>query len=1740
MAFSTSGALLEGVRVAQSANPLVYPPRSITLDSVFLNSNTQRSEYCVWVTGQPDSQEGIYIHQTSLKFYWTRNDTVQRFGYDGKSRRWVPLPGSSPIRLGVMSNIHRLRVPVPSESSTNYQIYLGLPRIFSFDYILVDSFGTPASGVVEILRSTGQLNFSENDLNNSSISSSPVYYSRDSFFDIRRYDGSISTIEADATYTAFMNPIPLSTEYPLLRVGYSRYLSAVSFPYENTMPAPSSSGTIHYALDTGRVLINSPSSHVGQNIFYDGVASGSASLSRFVLCTITTQTDDVNTIGISSHFVDLVDSERYVAYANKADNFYYLTVECVTIEPDSIDSGSIIVNTTNGEVYINDSDSELLNGFSLVFLDTYLSIDNGAGIKVYRSGASGSGNPNTFDFFEYYKVTDAKLIRGVSGASFVYVPSRPIDDSTLAYSVAAGTGSNGTFTGPLNKSTEPAQLGLGYTLDFKDKKFSFTNRKLSSKTLIVPTNAIKLDDAAIINSGITIKENSLPLDSTSYKLDVDSGSIVFLQSVGEDSPLNQSGLIGQASGHKWVSSTAVFSSSYVGSYLFVDVGPNAGFYRINTVTDPYTVFIDSSFPVSGIQKVDVKPTKEIIARYVWKNLNPPMKKIQIMKQTGPNTPAFELSQDKYSVIGGTGQITLVDLTKPGETYKVSYVSVDSPIAGLTVSDPTVPVVVTNTPRTEYLATKIRLEQATYIPGSGFVTINKDSRTIVPEKGFKVVVDGITLDSSKITYSSPDKLYLGIPLTTQTVYVDYYVAECAGGNKTFNLSYTPVLADYPHFIAKDSNRSVVLNGDLTNHIKQGALFVVNKINVYEVQSVGYDSTQDITSVVFTTEIINDYSGSFFISDPVQYFTVSNASETIASGSNSFVLSGQSNISNNSIIKLDDYPFYVASVSYSSDSNATTITLTTSVPRNFIMPLISVSDYPVVYPSKDFKTSKSLDIASTHTLFLSGPTSRILFEGSDYSISDGGSIKLTNDLSYGHTLDMTYVARAIKPAGTKYDFNYAYKISPDVEINGLLGQDLIGSYNLYSPDSFFYRIETILSYVPEVIDAIYQTGVQLSSGPSTEAVNNAQNKDYGIPSLYFNEQKYGNLDEVSKRLLMFYNDYINLYEDLLSNYDGRVVGGTNGKFRYDGNSRTVNTYEDIKNDIDDKVQISERLVLKSLFPLDIVYVPVYAYMYEVNSLSRLFPNYTTKNFVVNYKAANDIGYFEAFVGNVGVTSISSISTIKSAISVSQFTRINPVTISIPKNGDSALKVPGFTSSQLVNVCDLDGTPIGTNEILAITGPTNGPFILVMKYAVTLERGSIYLNNHSTDSKYNNRFYFTGTDISINYDSGDLKNITLAPLVTLNVQTEVHPNEILTASMSFANTSTGPKKVPALTGSTLLDNGLPSIPPLHRISELDRIGDELSFLSSVNQFTASVNPQSTVYNSNLVVKVNDSVIFLNGPNKNEIRSVVSIIDSKTFTVNSPFGSIDTTGSSIVKYTQLTEYKSVVNNLLGILHDNIYTDPVAPALVSNLDSELKVMDSIALYSGITVYNGTGSMSGSVLTDTNAHFTNTTNCYLLVQDGNNRGVYKIASSTYTTITVSDESPFYTFKYSGTAFYVVIQPYDFLSGYSLAYLAQAYKPTVDFYLKTYTWYNNVDFSLAVSRTADLNDRKAILTKLINKASGVCNSSEALYTKRFVWIQQRVDKKNGFLQRQVQSTSSRISSSTDLKNAQIKVRALMNI
>ena len=1804
MTLDTSGFLLEGIRIASGNSPFSYPPRNIVSDYSILNSASGRAEYVMFVGGQALGFSGMDIGNPTLFFSWSRNNgSVTRFDYDSFSMRWSPMPGSAPEALGVISNTKRLVAPIPDFTvitESPYSLYIGYPvRLVTFSVSIVatsDEFTDPPSGSVQISNDAGEINFSSIDIENQAYLNQQVYVTKQNFFSRSKSKGVFGALPASSidSYSLFLNPMPGAGQTPRLRIGYRPYLSVTSVATESLLSPPAPSSVV-FSLDTGKVLfsLQDIDSYPNSSVYYDGVTLGKVVLERgdvgvMTSVLISESRSKPVLIGGSPDFIGLLDplvnlildpsdSDSWESVASTRFAFflvplistfrYYfrVIVKSSTTNLTKISSGSVVVDSSTGSVYARRSDVDKFRGSILSYVDTLILMEQGASVQVFRSGVNTVGFPVVSDFIERYEVSDHIVHDGISQSPMVMLPTVPTVDSDLEVFIGQASGGGGTFVGELVDGTDPLLYGNGYVLDLDIKQLKFSSRKSVNITSDVPSSTVKLPDSVIFSDGLEVSINGTPIEpGIDFDFNKDSGLIEFVDGIGEDDPNNIINISGDIElPNKFIAKNPILDASVIGRFLFIQSGDNVGLHPINVFIDAKTITVGSTFKSSGAVSADVRTNREIIADRFWNKLSPPLKKIAIYRKGTSDLQVRKLEDDEFSVIQTLGQINIVDRAKPGDTFRVEYIWSQSNDEGVTI----VP-----TPKNEYATFKIRQEEGVSTVNSPYIKFNPDNKTVISTSTTPIIVyiENVTADPTTYVFLAPNTIVMNKPLGTDgvapLVIVDYYVSEATGGEGNFTLQNSPIEVDYPVITGRDSIASpydvldvhdvgevppTKFNGDHTQSLFPGGAILVNETQVFSIGYISYDPVADVTVIDFSPapEItLNNVSLQFtgVIYDVNGYIIFeTSASDTLEKGGTTLSVQGNRSYKSDMVFFIDEDPYRSISTSFNQKTGHTDVVLASPATRNYILPQVKHTIRPVLGPESSFQTYNPANTTSyPFTLVKSGPSPGVLRLGADYNISENGLITLTSQIGYGDVLEAMYVYNVVQPAGTVIGVNYAFQISPGQY--GISGQKLILSYNLYSPDTFFYRRESILSFIPEVIDEMKGSVTTGSStGPNISNSSSLKTKDMGNPSLYYNEQHISNVDTVIIKLLKFYNDLINNWEDILSDIDGRVVGGTSGKFRFDGllYNPAINNYYEITNDIDDLVQIYTKLVLTNIETFTFEEVPVYARMYESNSLSRIFPTAVTAFAALNDKV--DFLDFLKTMGSFKIPKLTSAGAFSPAPALSEFITFNGGTIlNIPINGDKDNLIPKFEVGQPVLIYRPDGsleTVFSTiiNSITAAISPNTGLYVTI-SVPTTLRKGGI-VQDVSVDSDH---FYSVGGDLNVDFDNGNIKNFTLPPLLAA-LQNEVKGKEIIQSDLTFSNTDIAPRRIPVLDGQTLIDSGRPSIPPLSRISESGLLSDELIVLGGMGNARVAAD-LITLTNLSFPLVVGSSIQFVNGLNAGVLVQIAAVPapTSTTAVVELPIVlQVDAVGSDfiIIQFSGQT-FENLYSSEIGILNSNVAVVPLSvPPYIGNVNSELISIDQIILSFGQQTL-GTGTItSATELTDTSVNFSLfsppiTTSSLVYVQTGANRGLYKVASFTSTVLTVSTSTPYVEFpSIGGSTPYIVIQPWSFLSSIEYEVATKFLSETLDFYESTFNWATSPVLSGLANRYAAVKARQDLaLPGFIESVTGLLTTDDDLYDIRYIWIQQRTDKKEGTTTKRTQFKSRRVDDTKKLVSGQKKL------
>lgn len=1713
MSIDTSGGLLEGIRLSEGNNGFTFPPRTVVSDQTSLDSVSGRAEYVLIAASTDPSAKSAEIVDPGLRFLWTKNQgTVVRFRYDSFSKRWLPSPGGPPDELGPLSNTERLIAPIPDSSVTDapYLIYVGsTTRLVTFTVVLVGTEGdfTPpaslAQGKVELSVQDGKLNFSQADV--TSYGGQTVLSQRQSFFDRIQSTGSIGSLPSSSAveYFLFLNPKPASGHVPRVRIGYKPLLTAVQVPNEASLGTPSP-GTFAWALDTGRVRISPADldANAGLDLYYDGVTNGTAQLTRVALGSPAGSfPSSAFTIPAA---IGVDDPQRFVIFAELAGQprryFNVLIRDPVNTAGSRPGTGSVYLDSSDGKVYMNPSDVSSLSGWAFYYLDSVVSIESGASVQFYRSGVNGSGPAQVPDFTIQYFVEDQVIVDGISASPFAMLPTTPLVDSDLSFSIAQAPGSSGTFTGGLLDGSDPFGQGRAYLLDLDLHQLNFAFRKTVQKTLLRPSPGVKLDDAAISELGFEVTKNGSPIVAgTDFSFDPDTGLMEFLDPVGESDPGNRSGISGTvALPDLFSSSPGTFSGSDVGKFLLFQSGSNQGIYGISELLSSSTVRVSPSFAAAGSAVADLRVDAEVVADRFWTEFRPPYKKFSLAVADSQAGPFTTLGNDQYSVASNVGQVSLAAPARPGQVFVITYVALDTEDDGFTY---------TPVNRVENALFKIRQEAAAVTVGSKVATFNPDGRTVNTARQLTLYLNGVPLDPEDFEFQAPGTINLAVAIESgQSLILDYWVEEALGGESVFDLLSANVDLDSPQI--SQGEQTTTFNGDQTDKLTPGSAMFIGQTEVVIVQSVQYDPSSDVTSVTFeqAPTVSSDgaailATGSVSGSDyrvaetaPVDIFT---------QGTNFLFIGGDvsSSYRAGTIVTVDGDPLSVISAAYDASAGRTRVTFAASAKRNHVLPSLTRTIRPVLFPGSSFETRMPASAGSPFTLVRMGSNRKVLIRDVDYVLTEGGSVSLTEGLTFGDSLYALYVARTFQPAGTVFSINYAYAIAPGPN-NGIQGQRLVATYNLYAPDTFFYRVETVGTFIPEVQDLLRSSASSGSSGPSIQDAVGQANKDYGRPSPYFDEQHLYNVDLVIRRLLLFYNDFVNGYEDLLSNLDGRIVGGNQGRFRFDGkiDNPPRTSFSEITNDIDDRIKLYDRL----------------RNMASPNRLSRLFPTYVTQSAAISGDVGDD--HRGDPIGSLDRDDIKSVQTVRSAKARAFFAATpGSSSFSIEKNGDDESLIPRFVSGQDVSVYSLDGVKQYTATVSSAT--TAEPATVVLNSPTSLSEGSL-LQDVSDAGNSQNHFYTPGRDLVVDTDNGQIINNTFpAPLNAY--QNPVVGSEILDFPLVLNNQDLRPRRIPVLDGFEQNDDGRLPEPLLKRTGESSLLAQEAAASLTLGFAKLSAD-LVTVSGSTVPIAINNKITFINGPNAGLERTVQSVA-SLTFTLSAPLLVADPVGSDFEVTSASVTYSEALAQEIPVLSTNSADGPTSTGAQLNvIDSELTAVGKVVILACDTISSGTGTAAPTTLTDLSANFTlaGVGSGYLIyVPSGANRGLYRVSAATANVLTVDTASPFQGFPVSGSTPYSVLRLLSFLDPAHAEFYAEFLRETVAFLSSTQSFLSALTAAGKAARAAAVAVRSAAVQGFLTQIEGLL-TDDSIYEMRYLWIDQRTNRKEGTLAQQVQAAVRR--------------------
>lgn len=1659
MSVIPKGYVLEKPRVGTGNSPFTFTPDNVIVNggaySAAFGSNEAspgRTEYLVLTEAGGDLPYA--------EFGWTKNEGIQRFDFDTGLQRFAPLPGGPIPRIAVVGptlNTTRVKITKPTVALASAPYRLYTEGGFQFTLVSVQddsSFGSPSAGTVEYSATSGSLNWAVADL--TTYTGQEVYFQQQGFFAFKDSSGNIGI----ATQ-AQLNPLPLTGQFPRIRLGYGSYLTPVEVATDGAFSVNPIEGTVEWSRATGKLKFNTTDLLTASIAYYDGVLFGTRlRLNRQTLGLVPspsiptiaspgadlifrvilpgTWTTGSAVPSSTSVIVDgganftlnakvgsilevtsgpYVGTRRMVTKVLSSTsiqvlpplparvNFTYRIEKSVKqfaetnyVEAFTIPFGKpgvVEILDTTGQVQLSILDQATYSTCTLELISGDLPIERGIALRLFRSPVDlEATNRDVLDTVSHYSVPRSLLADPVQGAPFVMLPALPLDDAAYPLAVEVGQGT-GFFEGILPRlDVANPPSGVGYLLDFEQKKVTFARRVVNQVQSLGKVGAVQLPDTLVQPSNLTLEVNlglgyqALTLDSDAI-LEPNSGTLSFTSEIGKEVVSGVGSL-----GTNTLTSAEDLSSAQVGDFVVIN-GTN-----VVTATSVSSGSIGFAPALTAQASVafEVRRGKEVLADRFFQELYlpDPKTKVERIRSLGvaTNSPRHQVdaSRTRVRLAGTFVDLTPVatdgDFTSPSvgviqvslATGNLNYATADlgkasfqvvslrrdteyriSPELGLVqfverllAQDEVLLTYVNATATTELIEEQgrflVRKELTTHALATSTIPFNPLGRTVAdnpfpavfrggrPQTDRQVSVSATTstiafladtLPTEGGAYRVVDDLPHGAVVTPdERVYIDYYVYEAIGGENTVSVLNPPMAVAQVNL--KEDSQTFTAPGNRVADFPANYALKVGDSQVYIIASAVYDSATDLTTVTLAGQPLQEdlQNPKLYISSgptAASYFVAEvNVYETLSRGNNRIRVPGDATARyrEGTIVLLGGDSYLVASSEVKETVTEITLlqptrqqyTYGVSAMRRSVRSVFLQAPQEMTTGTSPVLPLRYSDFRDSITVFRQtiGQAGAVL-PRTDYEVDPSGLVKLTSPLQDEEEISIWYTgARFIGPGSLRA--SYTSLIVPSVT-NGIAGQVLTASFTTYSPDSFYFRVETMTNYRGELAQKYKAeiTSTIPSSGPRTDNMASPKLYTQGRPSLFFDEGAYANEDTVARGVLLFYHDQVNYLEDLLQRMDGRVVGGKDGRLKFDGTAGDrVASFADAENQIDDNFKASPFPIdfTPPLFPIK--FRDAYIRAYEASEESRFYPTrrIRTAVTVAGEDTAAVTGDIVADLGQKNITSISLIEKLPPRARVT--TAVTAGSTVLQVDTTQFVEIPPlrpiFVATMKVVIQREDGTFIVSDVSPAtVQSTTTTSVTLTAPLASPVPAGAtIYAAPSDIIAR---KKYLFGRDLTANYDRGSLHYVTPYPPLDgsvaavpeeLRIQTPAS-EEVLSIDFTFNNSSTSPEKFPALYGGTTDDDGNESLPTLGPQYEREygtpslSAGETTGIVALQGNTTPPYQGIGSLAGGTVITnavaypspapQVGDLVRILSGVNSNSTFRRIVAVSANTVTVDVPF---------------------------------------------------------------------------------------------------------------------------------------------------------------------------------------------------------------------------------------------------------------
>ncbi len=922
MPLDITGYVIEPARVGSANSPFTLTPNDFIYNSATFNAayptneSQPRTDYHVFVL-----EDGKFPDAT---FAWTKNEGIvtpgglqvgfDRFGYQGQDQRFKTLPGGALELVGALaldSNTNRLKVtsaPVITDVTAfpaRVSVGTGSGTSFGLTVVALEGDFNPSlpAGQVQLAQETGSLNWAAADL--TTYQGQSVRFQQQAFFQYDKSSGRLGLIDE----ILLLNPIPATGQYPLLRIGFSSYLTPIQVANDAALiPAPAS-GSVKWSLATGRLAFNAgdASSNTGRPVYYDGACFG------FGITVSTTSIGTVNSPGT----VSVDENDDLFFRVSGVVQFPY------TSYVDTLSStgkrGVVEVRRSDGQVKFSLADRTSYGAQTAQAVRPNLTIERGINLRLFRTPVDlAAEDPTLKDVSAYYESSGAILADPIIEAPQVYLPAVPVDSLPIEVKVQKSIGD--LVLPRLDVAVPPT--GLGYVLDFEARQLLFAERKTNVvQTSQVPYGASQLSDPLVFSANLVLELETAPGSGVYVPLTLGEDALFepapgLASFVRTSGTLEAEGLLGSFSGATFTDPNASFVDILPGDLLVALSGGDAGVYTVTLVTGPTTLTVDVSGLSSTNVPYEIRRSQEILADRFFQVVPPvdPNTRVERVLNLGTTTNAPRLTIDTHYASGASrfrfGLTTFatvvltvasdIDFTPPASlpagsveislsTGHLNFSSVDVTAALDVYWFRTLTLGVEYTLQAplgfiefseRFLAEEevflqyknangvvqergrflVRKELLAHPAPTATLSFNLLGREVASTPVPKVYRGGRPQAASEVTVNTTastitflpstqvtDALPAGAPVApTENIYVDYYVYGALGGEQNLTVMQPPVQGVTVQ-ISTDSPSNFTIAGNRTSVFASNTLLLVDGTEVYLIGSSSYDAPSGLTTI-----------------------------------------------------------------------------------------------------------------------------------------------------------------------------------------------------------------------------------------------------------------------------------------------------------------------------------------------------------------------------------------------------------------------------------------------------------------------------------------------------------------------------------------------------------------------------------------------------------------------------------------------------------------------------------------------------------------------------------------------------------------------------------------------------------------------------------------------------------------------------------------------------------------------------